>query len=128
MLAPLPRSHCSKGSVRKGGRKLPDAIVDAVESLPWKKTAQLRRWQQNWEAWLEWMKFEARGWTMDTSPSPHIVVFTPRGVTSLMGIEVPQQEDVAAGADVGEVLAKGVRQQHAGEDYRTSVYLITRRQ
>lgn len=121
-------------SLVAGGRHVGDAVVDAIESLPWRSTVQLRRWSDNWKAWLEWMKFEAMGWTMDTDAAPHIAVFTPRGVTQLVGavgqrgIETPTAEAVAAGADVGSVVFKGVRSSQPNDDSRMLTYLITSKQ
>ncbi len=59
------------------GRKLPDAIADAVESLPWKDTTDLRRWTENWEAGASWLRCEAHGWKLAKATKSRVVVNVP---------------------------------------------------
>jgi hypothetical protein len=142
MLARLRASKAEASRVvldlYKGGRKLPDAIVDAIESMSWKKTAQLRRWQENWKAWLEWMKFQERGYMLRivsgwgvyvTSPSrslpPGPAKPFPVGATKQWSdLEWPTDEAVAAGADVREVQFRAATPPKAHETMATLRYRI----
>src|SRR5271166_5716740 len=39
-----------------------DAIALVIESMPRQKTAQLRRWNDDWEGWCEWLEWKDQGW------------------------------------------------------------------
>jgi hypothetical protein len=90
----------------KSGRRMDDAVLDAIESMPRTKTVQLRRWSDNWKAFLEWMEFQAKGWKIVEVNRYRVMVNTPEGVDrwSLDHEEGEAMNDaVAAGADVGAV-------------------------
>jgi hypothetical protein len=44
------------------GRRLEDAVLDAIESLPAQKTRRLRAWVEQASDYSEWRNFERRGW------------------------------------------------------------------
>ncbi len=108
----------------KGGRKMPDAVADAVETLPWSETVALRRWTENWEAFLEWQRFEAMGWKIAKTTRRRVLVDVPsnkwrelahrwirlgygemrRTAATLMREgDIPSEAAVAAAGDVGLV-------------------------
>jgi hypothetical protein len=105
----------------KGGRAMPDAIADAVETMSWPETAELRRWTENWEAWSAWQRFESMGWKIDKMTRRRVLVDVPAGKRRELARmwlrfesqagrsaivragHIPSETAVAAAADVGEV-------------------------
>jgi hypothetical protein len=81
----LPRLRASASSEASrvvldlvaSGRKLPDAVADAVESMPWKDTADVRRWTENWEAGAAWLRCEAAGWKLAKATKSRVIVIVP---------------------------------------------------
>lgn len=49
----------------RDGRKLEDAVLDAIESLPASKTRRLRAWVEQAGDYSEWRSFERRGWEIN---------------------------------------------------------------
>lgn len=47
------------------GRRLEDAALDAIESLPAKKTRRLRAWVAQASSYSEWKLLEREGWEME---------------------------------------------------------------
>ena len=105
----------------KSGRSMSDAIADVVETLPWKETAALRRWAENWQGLIEWERFAAAGWKIDKATRRIVLIDVPIALArelarSWMRFEsragrvelvragrIPSEAAVAAAADVGEV-------------------------
>ncbi len=110
----------------KGGRKMPDAIVDAVETVAWTRTAQLRRWTDNWKAFLAWMGLQAKGWEIELITKRDVqIIFRRPKVTELTREEgVKYEEAVAAGADVRAV--KYANSTLAYRDYGRTLVLLAR--
>ena len=107
MLARLRASRTEASRIvldlHQSGRKLSDAILDAIESLPHNKTMQLRRWVDNWESWLEWMTLQEKGWSMQIDPGG-ITIYGPPGLKLPQWEWIrPNNDVVAAGADVNAV-------------------------
>jgi hypothetical protein len=55
-----------------------DAISLVIESMSRQKTAQLRRWNDSWEGWCEWVEWEDRGWEIEAISSGIVRLRSPR--------------------------------------------------
>ena len=93
----------------RAGRSLSDAVSDAIEALPASKTRDLRRWIEDWEAWLEWQKWRAGGWRVQRS-GRSVLLILPTAKYTEHSDEVaagrrqwPSDAAVAAGAGVRAV-------------------------
>lgn len=84
----------------KSGRSLSDAVSDAIEALPTRKSRDLRRWLEDWEAWEEWQGWKKQGWTMRRTGN-EVEVKAPNLVTHPN--DGPSRKAVAAGAGVAAV-------------------------
>jgi len=47
------------------GRRLEDAVLDAIESLPERRTRKLRMWVEQYQDYLRWLSAEREGWSME---------------------------------------------------------------
>jgi len=47
------------------GRRLEDAVLDAIESLPNRKSKRLRQWVDQFAYYLQWRSLEREGWEME---------------------------------------------------------------
>lgn len=92
-------------SLVAGGRKMPDAIADAVESMPWNETEDLRRWVDTWEAWSKWTDLAAMGWKIDrVHPTRVIVRLAGNGpLIKTLGryVSFPTREELAYKSSAG---------------------------
>jgi hypothetical protein len=96
------------------GRRLEDAVLDAIESLPATKTKRLRAWVSQAGDYSEWRKFEREGWEIRKkwrSAFPHagdrFVVISPRGDRK-SHITGPSYDYLAAAVGAGVVSFVGV--------------------
>ena len=80
------------------GRSLADAVLDAIESLPARKTRELRQWVDDWEAWEEWDGFKSKGWHIQKS-GDNVYLRGP----SLSPGKKPSMSAIAVGAGVRAV-------------------------
>jgi hypothetical protein len=90
-------------SMKKGGRSLSDAVMDAIEVLPTSKSRDLRRWIKDWEAWEEWLVFKNKGWWIRKPYKGELLLTTAPG--GGYPIVVPSEGAIAAGAGVSKVRA-----------------------
>lgn len=144
MLARLRASRTEAARVvldlYKGGRRMDDAVLDAIESMPRTKTVQLRRWSDNWKAFLEWMEFQAKGWKIPHVDRYRVMVTTPvtGEFADLKRVDNPARyyvseeegaamnEAVAAGADVGAVKFLNSEKYVKYRPAVTAIYEVTR--
>ena len=66
LLAAFASDEASKyvAAERAAGRRLEDALLDAIEALPQRKTVRLRGWVRQYHDYLTWLDMEKRGWIM----------------------------------------------------------------
>lgn len=83
-----------------------DAMALVIESMPKHKTRQLRRWNDDWEAWCEWVDLHDRGWEINEVTPGIVGVLAPRS----FGQEDARPSDgvVAAALDVSRVKFLGI--------------------
>jgi hypothetical protein len=133
MLARLRASRTEAARVvldlYKSGRRMDDAVLDAIESMPRTKTVQLRRWSDNWKSFLEWMDLQAEGWKIVEVNRFRVMVTTPHAMTANY---VSQEggaainDAVAAGADVGAVKFLNSEKYKKHVPALTAIYEVTR--
>jgi hypothetical protein len=94
------------------GRKLEDAVLDVIESLPAGKTRRLRAWVQQFGDYLEWKGFERAGWEIEKKwrgafprPDDRFVVIAPDQDQK----HRPHEPMLAAAVGAGEVVFVGGR-------------------
>ncbi len=132
MLARLRASRTEAARVvldlYKSGRRMDDAVLDAIESMPRTKTVQLRRWSDNWKAFLEWMDLQAKGWKIPHVDRYRVMVTTPHSHSGYVSQEEGSaiNDAVAAGADVGAVKFLNSEKFKKYAPAMTAIYEVTR--
>jgi hypothetical protein len=80
-----------------------DAVALVIESMPMEKTAQLRRWNDSWEGWCEWLEWKDEGWRIRKISSSLVGLFSGRRFVSwsdaVDSSNRPSDEAVAAAVD-----------------------------
>jgi hypothetical protein len=59
------------------GRKLEEAVLDAIESLPARKTKRLRTWVEQATDYSEWKSLERAGWRIPSFSGNTFTVIAP---------------------------------------------------
>lgn len=83
-----------------------DAVALVIESMPARKTAQLRRWNDDWEAWCLWLDWEGQGWKIRDINSGIVGLLAPHDHRE--GDARPSEEVVAAAIDADAVKFLGL--------------------
>ncbi len=77
----------------KSGRPINEAVLDTIEALPARKTRELRKWLDEWEAYGEWLDAKKRGWRAS--------IDRRRGTVHIVGGTAPRPSDAAVSAAIG---------------------------
>ena len=103
-----------------------DAIALVIESMPAKKTQQLRRWNDSWAGWCEWVDWADQGWTMRTVSTGIVSVLPPAGwrPTKPNHEPSPSADAVAAALDVASVKFMSVGHYAARDPWLQFLYRV----
>ena len=100
-------------ALMREGTYIGDAISLVIESMPRSKTAQLRRWNDSWEAWCEWALWEDRGWEVEPITGGLVRLRAPRTFQPdelKDASQVPSDDAVAASIDASSARLLGPSQ------------------